>query len=69
MGYAGEGEGASRDAEGVAKKMGDPLIGLPPRHHAARRSVLGVCGGDACAVVMQLTIENGESLFEVEYEE
>jgi hypothetical protein len=29
LGNAGEGEGASRDAEQVAKKLGDPLPGLP----------------------------------------
>jgi hypothetical protein len=28
---AGEGEGASQDVERAAKKLGDPLQGLPPQ--------------------------------------
>ncbi len=30
VGDAGEDEGASRDTEQAAKKLGDPLPGLPP---------------------------------------
>ncbi len=59
---SGEGEGMSQDAEQVAKKLGDSLPGLPTRHNAARHVFR------ACVVVTQLTIENGEPLFEVEYE-
>jgi hypothetical protein len=44
---AGEGEGASRDAERLAEELRDPLPGLPPPHHDALRCVPGVRGGDA----------------------
>ncbi len=63
MGDAGEGEGASEDAEQVAKKLGDPLPGLS-YDIMWHGNVLRVC-----AVVTQLTIENGEPLFEVEYKD
>ncbi len=46
VGNAGEGEGTSQDAEQAAKKLGDPLPGLLPQHHATRRCVPGMCGGD-----------------------
>ena len=46
-GNAGEGEGTSRDTERAAEELGDPLPGLPPQHHDARRCVPGVRGGDA----------------------
>ncbi len=42
---AGEGEGASQDAERLAEELGDPLPGLPPPHHDAWRCVPGVRGG------------------------
>ncbi len=60
-GNAGEGKGASRHAEWAAEDLGDSIPGLPPSHHNARRCVPGVRGGG------QLTIKNGEPLFEVEY--
>jgi hypothetical protein len=63
VGNAGEGEGASQDAEQVAKNWG---ILSQIYHHDIMRH------GDvfqACAVVTQLTIENGEPLFEVEYKD
>ena len=46
-GDAGEGKGASQDAEWAAKELGDPLPGLPPPHNDARRCVPGVRCGDA----------------------
>jgi hypothetical protein len=49
--------------KGRLKNWGDPLPGLPPRHHATRHVF------QECAVVMQLTIRNGEPLFEVEYKD
>ena len=60
-GNAGEGKGTSRDAKWVAKNWG--ILSQVFRHHIMTH-------GDvfrACAVVTQLTIENGEPLFEVEY--
>ena len=47
LGVAGEGKGASRDAEWAAEELGDPLTGLPPPHHDAWRRVPVVRGGDA----------------------
>ncbi len=44
---AGEGKGASRDAEWAAAELGDHLTGLPPPHHDSWRRVPGVLGGDA----------------------
>jgi hypothetical protein len=46
-GNAGEGEGASQDAEWAAEDLGDSLPGLPPPHHDSRHCVPGVRGGDA----------------------
>jgi hypothetical protein len=46
-GDAGESLGASRDAEWAAEELEDPLSGIPPQHHEARRCVPGVRGGDA----------------------
>ena len=61
LGNAGEGEGASRDAEWMAKRPGE----FSPRSSAitnnARRCVPGVRGGDAARRI--------EPLFEVEYED
>ena len=46
-GNAGEGEGVSRDAEWAADELGDPIPGVPPPHHDARRCVPGVSGHHA----------------------
>jgi hypothetical protein len=54
VGNAGEGEGAPRNDEQVAKKLGDPLTEVY-RHDIMRHGEVFW----ACAVVMQLTIENG----------
>ncbi len=63
MGNAGEGEGASRDAEWAAEKLG--ILSQVYRHDIMRHGEVFW----AYAVVTQLTIENGEPLFEVEYED
>ena len=64
-GNAGEGEGASQDEtlNGRLKNWG--ILSQVYRHDIMRH-------GDvfrACAVVTQLTIQDGEPLFEVEYED
>ncbi len=61
VGDVGEGEGASRDAERVAKKWG--ILCQVYRHDIMRHGNVF----RACAVVTQLTTKNGEPLFEVEY--
>ena len=48
-GNAGEGEGAPQDAEQAAEDLGDPLPGLLPPHHDARRCVPGVRSGSGDA--------------------
>ena len=53
-----QGEGTSRDAERAAEELEDPLPGLLPTHHNARRCVPGVRCVDA-----------GGPLFEVENED
>jgi hypothetical protein len=61
-GDAGEGKGTSQDVEWAAEDLGDSLPDIF-RHHITMH-------GDvfrACAVITQLTIKNGEPLFEVEY--
>ena len=45
-GNAGKGEGTSQDDEWASDELGDPLPGLPPPHHDARRCVPGVHGVD-----------------------
>jgi hypothetical protein len=63
VGDAEEGEGTSQDAKRLAKKMG--ILSQVYCHNIMQHSdVFWVC-----AVVTQLTIENGEPLFEVEYED
>ena len=53
----------ARDIERTSEELGGPLLGLLPPHLASRRCVSGM------SVVMQLTVDNGEPLFEVEYED
>ncbi len=60
---AGEGEGTSCDAERAAKNWG--ILSQVYRHDIMRHGEVF----RACAVVTQLTIENGEPLFEVEYKD
>ena len=62
-GTSGEGKGASENTTWLAEKLGGPLPRLLPPHLPARQCI------PACTVVTQLTIENGEPLFEVEYED
>ncbi len=62
-GNAGEGEGASETLNGRLKNWG--ILSQVFRHHITMH-------GDvfrACVVVTQLTVKNGEPLFEVEYED
>jgi hypothetical protein len=63
VGDAGEDEGASQDAEQAAKNWG--ILSQVYRHDIMRHGEVF----RACAVVTQLTIENGELLFEVEYKD
>ena len=63
-GNAGEGEGATWDIEKVDEELGDPLQEVFCRHISLHGNVF-----QACVVVTQLTVENNEPLFEVEYED
>jgi hypothetical protein len=58
-----QGKGGSRDAERMAKELGDPLPDL--YHHISLQGNLFW----ACMVVIQLTIKKGEPLFPVEYKD
>ncbi len=55
--------GASQDAEGKAKELGDPLPDLG--HHVSLNSDVFW----ACTVGTQLTIEKGRLLFPIEYKD
>jgi len=54
------------DTKWPAEELGDPFPGLPPPHLPARQHIPGVI---CCDAAHQLTIENGEPLFEVKYED
>ena len=62
-GDAGEGKGTSQDAKWAAEELGDPVTGVFRHHIMMHRDVFR-----ACAVVTQLTIQDG-ALFAVEYED